>query len=179
MNGLERINLTTREKDHQRWKDAVSVILKILMKLQPRGIIFPQKNDWNSTHVGTHLVMDALRKMQKTFSCDIVETEYWRTMDTPNLMIESSEEDVADLITALSFHKGEIMRSPYHLRLPSWMMDNVRRGSELVSGQGSEMSPFIFATLYRLRRWSASRMESFFEGGKAVSQTESLEDLFQ
>lgn len=179
-NGLERINLTTREKDHQRWKDAVRVILKILVELQPRVVIFPHQNDWNSTHVGTHfLVMDALKKMEKTFSCYIVETEFWGAMDTPNLMIESSEEDVADLITALSFHKGEIERNPYHLRLPSWMMDNVRRGSELVSGQGAEASPLIFATLYRLRKWSDLRMEIFFEGGKAVSQAESLEDLFQ
>ena len=179
-NGLERINLMTREKDHQHWKDAVRVILKILVDLQPRVIVFPHKNDWNSTHVGTHfLVMDALKKMEKTFSCCIAETEYWGAMDTPNLMVESSEEDVADLITALSFHKGEIERNPYHLCLPSWMMDNVRRGSELVSGQGAEASPFIFATLYRLRRWSDSRMGSFSKGRKMVSQTESLEDLFR
>jgi LmbE family N-acetylglucosaminyl deacetylase len=179
-NGLEKINLTTRERNYQRWKDAVRVILKILAEHQPRVIIFPHGNDWNRTHIGTHfLVRDALKKMKTTFSCYIAETEYWGTMDTPNLMVESSEEDVADLITALSFHKGEIERNPYHLRLPSWMVDNVRRGSELVGGQGAKALSFNFATIYRLWRWSDLRIESFFESGKVVSQTESLEDLFQ
>ena len=34
------------------------------------------------------------------------------------------------------------------------MMDNVRRGAELVGGQGGAAPDFAFAALYRLRKWS-------------------------
>ena len=33
------------------------------------------------------------------------------------------------------------------------MQDNVRRGGELVGGQGGAAPDFTFATLYRLRQW--------------------------
>ena len=57
------------------------------------------------------------------------------------------------MMTALSFHVGEVQRNPYHLLVPAWMQDNVRRGGELVGGQGGAAPDFAFATLYRLRRW--------------------------
>ena len=57
-------------------------------------------------------------------------------MATPNLMVESSPEDLADMMAALSFHVGEVQRNPYHLLVPAWMQDNVRRGGEVVGGQG-------------------------------------------
>ena len=86
-------------------------------------------------------------------ACLVVETEFWGAMDTPNLMVESSAADVADLVAALSLHVGEVARNAYHLRLPAWMMDNVRRGAELVGGQGGVAPRFALCTLYRLRRW--------------------------
>ena len=75
-------------------------------------------------------------------------------MVEPNLMVESSPADVADLVAAVSFHRGEVARNPYHLSLPIWMADNVRRGSERVGGQGGSAPAFHFATLYRLREWA-------------------------
>ena len=57
------------------------------------------------------------------------------------------------MMAALSFHVGEVQRNPYHLLVPAWMQDNVRRGGELVGGQGGAAPDFTFATLYRLRRW--------------------------
>jgi len=60
---------------------------------------------------------------------------------------------VADLVAAISFHVKEVERNPYHLTLPAWMQDNVRRGGELVGGQGGAVPDFTFAVLYRLRRW--------------------------
>ena len=56
-------------------------------------------------------------------------------MAEPNLLVESGVEDVADLVAALACHVGEVRRNPYHARLPAWMMDNVRRGAELVGGR--------------------------------------------
>jgi hypothetical protein len=57
-------------------------------------------------------------------------------------MIEVWAADVADLVAALSLHAGEVARNAFHLRLPAWMMDNVRRGAELVGGQGGTAPRF-------------------------------------
>ena len=45
-------------------------------------------------------------------------------------------------------HKGEVSRNPYHLRLPAWYMDQVRRGSERVLGAGTEAATAVFGQLY-------------------------------
>ena len=87
-------------------------------------------------------------------------------MATPNLMVEISAADLADLVAALALHTGEVARNPYHLRLPAWMMDNVRRGAELVGGQGGVAPDFAFATLYRLRAWRAGGWQDVLERGR-------------
>jgi hypothetical protein len=81
-------------------------------------------------------------------------------------MVESTPRDVGDMMAALSFHVGEVQRNPYHLLVPAWMQDNVRRGGELVGGQGGAAPDFSFATLYRLRRWRRGGFETPYEGGK-------------
>jgi hypothetical protein len=93
-------------------------------------------------------------------------------------MVESSIDDVADLIAALSFHVGEVRRNPYHLRMPAWLQDNVRRGAELVGGQGSAAPDFMFATLYRARRWKNGHVEEIFSGGKQISAGNNPGDIF-
>ena len=109
----------------------------LLEQHQPKVVLCPHDRDWNSTHIGTHyLVMDALKQMPAGFTCYVVETEFWGAMTDPNLMVEISAEDLADMIAATTFHVGEVNRNPYHLLLPPWMMDNVRRGGEVVGGQG-------------------------------------------
>lgn len=172
-NGLEKISVKTRAEDPKHWAAAVKIISVALARHQPRVIFFPHELDWNGTHIGTHfLVMDALQTLPKNFACLIVETEFWGQMASPNLMVESSADDVADLLAALSFHVGEVQRNPYHLRLPAWMQDNVRRGAELVGGQGGAAPDFMFATLYRLRQWKNGRAENVFQGGKQISAAE-------
>src|SRR5919112_2518438 len=168
--GLERINVKTRERDRAHWKTCVDVIAAIVREQQPAVVLFPHDDDWNSSHIGTHhLIMDALAAQAPEFGCDVVETEFWGAMATPNLMVESSAEDVADMMTALSFHVGEVQRNPYHLLVPPWMMDNVRRGSELVGGQGGAAPDFAFATLYRLRRWVDGGFQKIYEGGRHLA----------
>ncbi len=171
--GLEKINVQTRVADPHHWFDAVEVVATSLVRHQPRVIFFPHEADWNTTHIGTHfLVMDALKTLPANFHCLMVETEYWAPMPAPNLMVESSVDDVGDLLAALSFHVGEVRRNPYHLRMPSWMQDNVRRGAELVGRQGGAAPDFTFATLYRLRRWKNGGIENIYQGGKQMSVTE-------
>jgi N-acetylglucosamine malate deacetylase 1 len=167
--GLEKINSRMRRSDPKHWSRAVKIIAASIMKNRPRVIFFPHKLDWNVTHIGTHfLVMDALRTLPPDFQTRLVETEFWGQMPSPNLMVESGATDVADLLAALSFHVGEVRRNPYHLRLPSWMQDNVRRGAELVGGQGRAAPDFTFATLYRVRHWKNNRAIKFFPGGRQI-----------
>ena len=73
------------------------------------------------------------------------------------------------MITALSFHVGEVQRNPYHLLVPPWMQDNVRRGGELVGGQGGAAPDFSFATLYRVRRWASGELQPVWPGGRIVT----------
>lgn len=173
-NGLEKINPKTRAADPAHWANAVKPITETLARNQPRVIFVPHELDWNSSHIGTHLlVMDALKTLPLSFECFIVETEFWGQMAAPNLMVESSTEDVADLLAALSFHVEEVKRNPYHLRMPAWMQDNVRRGAELVGGQGGAAPDFMFATLYRLRRWKNGAAQEAYTGGRHLGRKES------
>lgn len=178
--GLEKITPTTRAADPQHWAAAVKVIAASLAKHQPRVIFFPHELDWNSSHIGTHfLVMDALKTLPAAFHTLLVETEFWGQMASPNLMVESSAGDVADLLAALSFHIEEVRRNPYHLRMPAWMIDNVRRGAELVGGQGGAAPDFMFATLYRLRQWKNGRAHEAYAGGRQISARDFVGALFE
>lgn len=169
-NGLERVAQKTRELDPAAWRPMVGRIAGILDQHQPNVVFFPHDCDWNSTHVGVHhLLVDALQSLGPTFGCFTVETEFWGQMADPNLAVESTVEEVADLVTATSFHVGEVRRNPYHLLLAAWMQDNVRRGGELVGGQGGAAPDFAFATLYRLRRWTGGRFERFYQGGRTLA----------
>jgi LmbE family N-acetylglucosaminyl deacetylase len=176
--GLEGINPVTREQDPQRWSASVKAIAGLLAEHRPSIIFFPHDDDWNKTHIGVHyLVLEALSSSD--LACQVVETEFWGAMDAPNLMVESSAADVADLVAALSLHVGEVARNAYHLRLPAWMIDNVRRGAELVGGQGGMATRFAFATLYRLRGWKNGRLHEILEGGQVLSSRDDPSKLFQ
>jgi hypothetical protein len=177
--GLERVNPKTREQDPAHWSESVATIARILSQQAPRAIFFPHDTDWNVTHVGTHLlVVDALKRLGPAFACYTVETEFWGGMATPNLMVESSALDVGDLVAATSFHVEEVKRNPYHLLQPAWMQDNVRRGGELVGGQGAAAPDFTFATLYRLRKWVGSQFLKTYEGGRQLSAAADPAALF-
>ncbi len=177
--GLEKVTTATRQNNPQLWAEMVQVIVDILQKYQPRVILFPHERDWNGTHIGVHyLVVDALQRMPADFECFTIETEFWGAMYDPNLMAEISAQDVADLIAATTFHVGDVQRNPYHLSLPAWMMDNVRRGAEVCGGQGGAAPDFGFAALYRLRKWSQGKLVRFYEGGKLLPADVSADTLF-
>ena len=179
-NGLEKINPGTREQDRAHWANCVEVIRGILAEHKPTVIMFPHDRDWNSTHIGTHfLIMDALKQMPASFECYLVETEFWGAMSDPNLIVEISGEDLADMMAATSFHVGEVQRNPYHLSLPGWMMDNVRRGGEVAGGQGGAAPDFAFAILYRLRMWKNGQPVKLFDGGKQIPSSINIGSLFE
>jgi LmbE family N-acetylglucosaminyl deacetylase len=177
--GLERINLDSRAKNPAHWRTAVKQIAGILAEQKPRVIFLPHENDVHPAHIGVHwLVLDALEALQRDFTCFVVETEFWGQMATPNLLVEIGAKDLADLITALSLHAGEVRRNSYHARLPAWMLDNVRRGAELVGGRGAKAPDFTFATIYRLQKWRGGKLRKIFSGGKFLSVAQNPAGLF-
>ena len=177
--GLEKINLKSRNQEPAQWRRSVQTVAGIIADNKPHVIFLPHENDWNSSHVGTHyLVADALQTLPESFCCWVCANEFWAPMNDPNLMVEVSVADLTDLVTALSFHVGEVSRNPYHLRLPAWMQDNVRRGGELVGGQGTAAPNYIFAALYRLHKWTHQKPEKEKKGGKFISCNDSLKSLF-
>ncbi len=168
--GLEKVNAASRSAEPAAWQASVAVISRILASHQPEVVFFPHDADWNSSHIGTHyLVADALAQQAPGFTCTVAETEFWGAMATPNLTVEFSPQDLGDMMAALSFHVGEVQRNPYHLLVAAWMQDNVRRGGELVGGQGGAAPDFAFATLYRLRRWADGELQKTYDGGRHLA----------
>jgi LmbE family N-acetylglucosaminyl deacetylase len=178
--GLEDINPDTRAKKTALWQAAVKTIAGILAAQQPRVIFLPHENDVHPAHVSVHwLVRDALKMLPRDFACYVVETEFWGQMADPNLVVEVGAKDLADLIAALSFHIGEVKRNAYHARLPAWMIDNVRRGAELVGGRGAKAPNFTFATIYRLQKWRGGKLRKIFRSGKMLSAAQNAAGLFR
>jgi hypothetical protein len=55
----------------------------------------------------------------------------------------------------------------------------VRRGAELVGGQGAIAPDFTFAALNRVRSWRGGKVEKFFDGGRQISARTNISELFQ
>lgn len=157
---MQHIHTSERDQQPIRWGEKVGLVRGLIEKHRPSVIFFPHEADWNRSHIGTHwLVRDALGLLGKSFSVDLIETEFWGQMNTPNLLVEVPPSILAAQLGALSFHKGEIDRNPFHLTLPGWMIDNVRRGAELVGGQGGAAPSFLFGAIYRWSRWEGGMIE--------------------
>ena len=158
--GLEPNALRTAAAEPVYWHAAVQKVATLLLQYRPRVVVCPHDNDGHAAHIGTHrLVTDALRHIGSAVQPHVVLTEYWNTQPDPGLMVELSAADVSELVAALSLHAGEVARNPYHLTLPAWCIDAVRRGAERVGAPGSEVPGFTFATLYGWQRWTGTVLE--------------------
>lgn len=176
--GLTGITPQARATD-PAWAGKVELIRALLLARRPKTVFIPHAGDGHATHQGTHwLVLDALRQIGPDLPCKVVETEFWAALPDPDLLIEVAPAEVADLMAALSFHKGEVARNPYHVLLPSWMSDNVRRGAELVGGAGGAAPSCPFANLFRLSAWTGSALERPLRTGVFVPAQASLATLF-
>jgi len=153
-NGFEDVSLADREADPQGWAGRVRALAEIFDTEQPEVIFAPHADDFNTTHVATHyLVTEALGEYlsrRPGASVLLIETEFWHEMLDPNLMVAVTLDLAAIQLTAAVEHGGEMRRNPYHLLHPCRLMNNVRRGSEVVGGQGKAAQPFTFAELYRM-----------------------------
>ncbi|MDE2511898.1 MAG: PIG-L family deacetylase [Elusimicrobia bacterium] len=156
-----------------------AALASALRERRPDLILLPHAADANATHRRVHhLGLAALRALGPSFRGAVAETEFWSTLEDPNLMIEATAAQTADLMAALSFHRGEVARNPYHVLLPCWLADGVRRGGELVGGQGAGAPTFRFAALYRLGRWNGRRLARATGPGRIVPAGGGLRTLF-
>jgi LmbE family N-acetylglucosaminyl deacetylase len=154
--GLSDVRTDTPERAPATWAVHVAAIAELLTRHRPALVLAPHALDDNPSHRGVYrLVVEALATAR--LDTVLAHTEFWSTQAGPNALVQTNIADTARLIAALERHAGEIERNPYHLRLPAFLADAVRRGGELVLGAGEEVPDFAFATLYRLVAYRAGQ----------------------
>ena len=148
-----------RRGDPAHWAANVQHVAKLIEHHQPSAIVCPHAQDGHPVHMGTHwLVVDALRLLAPKAPVHLLLAEYWNTQLQPRLMVQASPAQVGHMLCALVQHTGEVARNPYHLTLPAWLMDGVRRGAERVGAPGSAAPHFDFAALYGWQLFQAGRL---------------------
>lgn len=161
--GFDRVNLANRRDHREEWAAKVETLTEIFEREIPDVVLAPHGEDFNTTHIGTHfLVADALGAYLERHDrglFPLIETEFWAELKQPNLMVGVSAETLALQLMATAEHGGEVKRNPYHLLQPHRLMNNVRRGSEVLGGQGGAAQRYFFAELYRV---------TFMKGGEVV-----------
>ena len=140
----------------QVWQAVARTLADLINELAPDLVFFPHADDHHPAHCATNQLVAAalaLASRRQAQPLRAVETEYWRPMARPNLLVGIAPGDVARLIAAVACHRGEIERNPYHLTLPARLLDSVRRGAEVVAANQAGRPPFLFGELYRLSLW--------------------------
>jgi len=140
----------------------------------PTVIVMPHLKDGHPTHQAVHRLGVAAMDRSKRRRFHVVETEYWHPLARPNLMVAADEAQLKQLCCALTCHAGEVARNDYATRLPAWMIDNVRRGTELTGGAGATAPAIEYATLYRARRREKQGWRSEFKQGRLIESSEEL-----
>ncbi len=157
--GFGRLTLSARAVDPGRWQRQVTELAELFTACRPDLVLLPHADDSHPTHVGSHhLAMAALGRYTARGQLQVLvaASEFWRPLAEPNLLVGVGEDDVARLVAAVACHGGEVARRPYHARLPFRMVDNVRRGGELMAGYGSgAAAALLFGELYLLGRLAA------------------------
>lgn len=131
------------------WTKKRKELKSLIQKYQPQIILAPHTKDRHPTHIKTGQLL--LKAVDTKTNCLVAWTEFWGQLEKPNVLMEVPEELLSLQMEALSCHVGEVERNPYHLRLPGWMMDNVRRGSEVIKGKGTAAPNIPFGVLYQLQ----------------------------
>ena len=154
--GLSDVRPDTAERQPRLWQVHVGTLAALLARHRPALVLAPHALDDNPSHRGVHrLVVESIAAAR--LDTVLALTEFWSTQAQPNALVQTNLQDTARLIAALERHAGEIERNPYHLRLPAFLADAVRRGGELVLGAGEAPPDFAFATLYRLVAYRAGQ----------------------
>lgn len=144
----------------ESWKKKEKELKSLIQKYQPSLIIAPHLKDFHPTHIKTGELLKKVLVSLKKETILIAWSEFWGQLSKPNLLVEVPQEILELQMKALEKHAGEIQRNPYHLRLPAWMMDSVRRGSEVISGKGAEAPAMTFGVLYQLQLFKAGKFST-------------------
>ncbi|MDR3449917.1 MAG: PIG-L family deacetylase [Alphaproteobacteria bacterium] len=156
--GFSGITAETRTTSPDIWRKMSERVASFIAQLKPQAIFLPHLSDAHPAHIGTHhLGMDALTLQNKDFTCTVFQTEYWQPNAAPNLMIGINEQDASSLLAALACHAGENARNPFDVRFPAYLIDNVRRGSELIGGTGTAAAQIDFAMIYQMGLWRSGK----------------------
>jgi LmbE family N-acetylglucosaminyl deacetylase len=131
------------------WTKKRKELKSLILKYQPHIILAPHVKDRHPTHIKTGQLLKKV--IDSKTNCLVAWTEFWGQLEKPNTLVEVPEELLVLQMEALARHVGEVERNPYHLRLPAWMMDNVRRGSEIIAGKGAASPNIPFGVLYQLQ----------------------------
>lgn len=176
--GFDDVTLRNRQQAPGEWAAKAAALREIIRREKPDAVFAPHAEDFHPTHIGTHyLVIDALGEYLEASGAPpllLLETEFWHELAAPNLMVGVPPEVVALEVMAAAEHGGEVARNPYHLRLPARLIDNVRRGSEVVGGPGAPAQPFAFAELYRVCFLQGRRRIEARPGGRMLGLNQEI-----
>ncbi len=160
----------------EKWSKKEKELKSLIQKYQPSLIIAPHLKDFHPTHIKTGELCQKVLSKIKDSSLLVAWSEFWSPLKNPNLLVEVPVDIVELQMRALELHKGEVARNPYHLRLPAWMMDNVRRGSEVIGGEGTKASLMAYGVIYRLQILKSGKLttlkmaRSILDGAQDVGQ---------
>ena len=164
---------------HENWKIKEKELKSLIQKYQPQLIIAPHSKDFHPTHIKTSALAKKVLNSLKKETILVAWSEFWGQMTKPNILIEVPQEILELQMNALTKHKGEIERNPYHLRLPAWMMDNVRRGSEIIGGKGMEAQTMAFGVLYQLQISKRGKIQNLKLNDPFISSGINIAQIFK
>lgn len=150
-------------------------IANSLRELEPDLIICPHLNDNHYIHKESSSIVHKVLKNIKYYGT-FIENEYWSEIDNPNLLIEFSSDTVSIAMDALSKHIEEVARNPYHLTMPHWMINNSRRGSEIVQNH-IQPNQIGLSQLYRKSIYE-NGTKSICEEKVIITKNDGLDQLF-
>jgi LmbE family N-acetylglucosaminyl deacetylase len=164
--GFSNLAHASATNDVPARQQRIDILTSHFNREMPDLILFPHARDGHPVHEEVYrMALAAARQHSeiKNRRVLLAETEYWHPLAEPNLLLGLAPETIARLITALLCHQGEIGRNPYHLSLPARLMDNVRRGAEIMR-HGDRGVQFPFAEIYRLSRLDRGRLRAIKRG---------------
>lgn len=141
--GIESVILS------ENWLKKEKELKALIQKYNPKIIIAPHIKDGHPTHIKTAKLVKKVLSSKKIMPTIIAWSEFWGQNPKNNIIVEVPTDILEIQMKSLEMHKGEIERNPYHLRLPAWMIDNVRRAEQVI-GQSQKVPEFAFGSLYQL-----------------------------
>lgn len=164
---------------NENWKTKEKELKSLIQKYQPQLIIAPHSKDHHPAHIKTSELLKKVLLSLKTTTALVAWSEFWGIMSKPNLLVEVPQEIVELQMRALEMHVGEVSRNPYHLRLPAGMMDNVRRGSEVIGGKGVDATNMAFGMIYQLQVFKKGKFTSLKLEKPFLTANENIAQIFK